>query len=283
MMPVASSITSGAPLSPTPSAGSRRRSPVDSLQAGLAAIGLAVTVSAASAQTLPAPLPPQPLSWYGDPGAPNVSGVWARAELASDPKLTASPEGWTPWPPPLRGQFADLWKQRVAATKAGTRTDDPVTNCLPAGMPRYITGMNGPLLIVQTPGRVVMTREYAPPRRIWLDGRALPSPDNLEQFYSGNSIGHYEGTTLVVETIGVKDEPIDSTGVPHSDTVDIKERYQRVDAQTLSVDVLVTDKLALSKPLRTTVTYKLSTDPRWELQDLTCTPKVAYHPELYVK
>ncbi len=252
----------------------------------LAAVGLAGASTwggTAWTQTPPAVLPPQSLSWYGDPSAPNLSGVWARAEDAGAAKDGASKEGWGPWPAPLKGEFDTKWKQRVADDRAGTRTDDPVTACLPAGMPRYITGMKGPLLIVQTPGRVSMTREYGPPRRIWLDGRPLPSADNLEQFFSGNSVGHYEGPVLVVDTIGVKDEPIDSTGVPHSDQVVIQERYRRVDAQTLSVEVTVKDKLALTKPMHTTVTYKAITDPHWELGDLTCVPKTGYHPELFVK
>ena len=277
------------------SAGSDRRCNfVGNLRAVLAAIGLFATMSwgaPVQAQTPPAVLPPQQLSWYGDPGAPDLSGVWARADLADDPRgagasnpgKPVSKEGWTPWPPPLRGEFASIWSKRVADEKAGTRTDDPVTACLPAGMPRFITGMNGPLLIVQTPGRVSMTREYGPLRRIWLDGRSLPSPDDLEQFFSGNSVGRYEGATLIVDTIGVKDQPIDATGVPHSNNVIIQERYRRVDAQTLVVEVQVRDRLALSKPMRTSVTYKAITDPRWELRDLTCVPKTGYHPELFVK
>ena len=256
--------------------------------ASLAAIVAAIAAGhAASAQVPAAATPPQPLSWYGDTGAPNLSGAWTRAESAKASNGVkeggASKEGWMPWAPPLRGGFAALWQKRVAADKAGTRTDDPVRDCLPAGMPRFITGMNGPLLIVQTPGRVVMTREYGPPRRVWLDGRKLPSQDDLEQFFSGNSVGHYEGATLVIDTIGVKDEPIDSTGIPHSDKVKIQERYQRVDDHTLHVDVTVSDELALGKPIHTSVIYSSVSDPNWELQELTCTPKTGYHPELFVK
>ena len=267
---------------------------VDKVLSVTALFGLVATASwgnAVLAQVLPVALPPQPLSWFGDPGKPNLSGVWARTDIASDPKgasanvkgVATGKEGWTPWPPPLRGDFASLWKKRVAEDAIGTRSDDPVTECLPAGMPRFITGMNGPLLLVQTPGRVSMTREYGPPRRIWLDGRKLPSRDDLEQFFSGNSVGHYEGETLVVDTVGVKDEPIDGTGVPHSDKVVIQERYHRVNEQTLSVEVTIKDELALRKPMRTVVTYKAVTDPLWELQDLTCVPKNGYHPELFVK
>ena len=235
---------------------------------------------AALAERPAAATPPQTLSWFGDPGSPDVSGVWARADgNAAD----ASREGWTPWPPPLIGEFAKTWQNRVAQDAAGTRTDDPVVACLPAGMPRYITGMNGPLLIVQTPRRVSMSRDYGPPRRVWLDGRSLPAPEEVEQFFAGNSVGRYEGGVLVVDTIGVKNQPIDSTGVPHSDEVKIEERYQRIDAATLRVQVTVTDALALSKPMRTVVSYRAITDPLWELQDRQCVPKTGYFPELFVK
>jgi hypothetical protein len=247
---------------------------------------LAACACAAFAQTPPAVLPPQSLSWFGDPGSPDLSGVWARAGDANTLQLgqgaAVSKEGWKPWPPPLKGEFAALWKKRVAEAKVGARTDDPVTACLPAGMPRFITGMKGPLLIVQTPGRVAMTRDYGPPRRIWLD-RSIPSADNLEQFFSGNSAGRYEGAILVVETAGLKDQPIDGTGVPHSDKVVIQERYRRVDAETLSVEVQVKDELALRQPLRTVITYKAVRDPNWVLRDLTCVPKTGYHPELFVE
>lgn len=252
------------------------------------AIGVVVASSGGGvvlAQVPPVAAPPQKLSWYGDPSAPNVSGVWTRADVVPDARgaSEASKEGWLPWPPPLRGDYAEVWKKRVTDDKAGVRTDDPVTACLPAGMPRFVTGMTGPLLIVQTPGRIAMTREFGPPRRIWLDGRQLPGPDSLEQFFSGNSVGRYEGETLIVETIGPKDQPIDSTGVPHSEKVVITERYRRLNETTLNVEVTVADELALGQPMRTSVTYKAITDPAWELKDLTCTPKSAYNPELYVK
>lgn len=255
----------------------------------IAASGLVVwlcTGNTATAQLPPAALPPQPLSWFGDPGSPNISGVWARAEGAANGATgdgnAASPEGWIPWPPPLRGEFAALWKKRVADAKAGKRADDPVVACLPAGIPRFITGMKGPLLIVQTPGRVSMTRDYGPPRRIWLDARQMPTAESLEQFFAGNSRGRYERDSLFIETIGLKDQPIDATGIPHSDKAVVEERYRRLDSSTLSVEVVVRDELALRKPLHTVVTYKAVTDPRWELRDLTCVPKDGYHPELFV-
>ena len=215
----------------------------------------------------------------GDPSAPNLSGVWARVDA---PAPSKSKEGWSPWPPPLKPPFAAIWKKRVADAAAGKRTDDPIQGCLPPGMPRYMSGVIGPLLIMQTPGRVTLYRDGDPVRRIWVDGRELPQPKDLENFSNGNAVGHYEGSDLVTEVVGVKDEPIDSTGTPHSDALKIVERYHRVDAKTLKVELTLTDPKALSKPMTTTVTYAAFDNPLWEPKEFICTPKTNYHPDVYV-
>ena len=212
---------------------------------------------------------PEKLSWYGDPKAPNLSGVWVRVDEPGADGVTKSKEGWTPWPAPLKGQFAETWKKRVADAAAGQRTDDPVQGCMPGGMPRVMAGMTGPMLLIQTPGRVVIYRDGIPVRRIWLDGH--PFPD-----------GHYEGSDLVTEVVGIKDQPIDSTGVPHSDALKIAERFHRIDATTLRVEITLTDPVAYTKPMHTTVTYTASKDPLWEPKEFICTPKTGYHPEAYV-
>ena len=151
-----------------------RRNPAVIASLSLCAALPALPAASPGQQTAPvqtAPVetrPPEALSWHGDANAPDISGVWVRADV---PAGSGSKEGWTPWAPPLKGAFADTWKKRVADAAAGTRTDDPIRSCLPPGMPRYMTGTNNELLIVQTPGRVIMYRDGDPVRRIWLDGR----------------------------------------------------------------------------------------------------------------
>ena len=225
-------------------------------------------------------IPPQKLSWYGDPKAPDISGVWVRS--ATEGK-SPSKEGWLPWPPPLKPPFAATWKKRVGEAAAGSRTDDPVRGCLPAGMPRFVTGMTPPMLILQTPGRVMMYRDGMPVRRIWLDGRPQPKPADLESFSNGNAIARYVGKDLLTDIAGIRDQPIDSTGVPHSDALRIVERYTRVDPQTLRVTVTLTDKTAFTRPMTSTVIYKLHDNPLWEPREFLCTPKTGFAPEQYVQ
>lgn len=244
------------------------------------ALSAALVVPAASIAQAPGPAARERLSWYGDPKAPDLSGVWVRVDtpVASG----ASKEGWGPWPPPLKDKYADIWRKRVADAAAGTRTDDPIQACLPPGMPRYMTGTKNELLILQTPGRVTMYRDGSPVRRIWLDGHPFPDAKDLESFSNGNARGRYDGQDLVTEIIGIKDQPIDSTGVPHSEDLKISERLHRVDATTLRVTVTLTDPTAYTRPLVSTVTYRASANPLWEPREFICTPKTDYHPETYV-
>jgi hypothetical protein len=223
------------------------------------------------------------LSWNGDPTAPDISGVWVRDAAANAVAAGASREGWHPWPAPLKAPFAAIWKQRVTEAAAGNRSDDPVQRCLPPGMPRYMSGTTGPLLIIQSKGRVTFYRDNAPVRRIWMDGRKIPAPDDLEEFSNGNAIGSYEGAELVIRSAGFKDYPIDGTGVPHSDQLTIVERIRRVNAQSLQVEITLTDPKAYQKPLLTTVYYRPHSDPLWEPSESVCVPKTNYHPELYVR
>ena len=251
-----------------------------SLLAGAVMSWVALMPAVAGAQAAVAGSPGK-VSWYGDPRAPDISGVWVRAETTHSP--LGSKEGWAPFPPPLKGEFAETWKKRLSDEAAGNRTDDPVRGCMPPGMPRFITGMNTPMMILQTPGRVMMYRDGMPVRRIWLDGHALPAAKDLESFSNGNAIGHYQGQDLITDVRGIRDQPIDSTGVPHSDNLQITERYHRVDANTLTVEVTLTDNLAYRQPMKTTVTYKTFNDPLWEPREFICTPATDYHPEIFVK
>lgn len=238
----------------------------------LASLALPSDVQAQSA--------PEPVSWYGDPKAPDISGVWVRVDEPA--KQGTSKEGW-PAAPPLKGAFAATWKQRVADAATATRKDDPVRGCLPPGMPRFITGMTGPMLILQTPGRVMLYRDGIPVRRVWLDGRPLPAAKDLESFSNGNARGHYEGKDLVTEVIGIRDQPIDATGIPHSDALKIVERFHRNDDNTLRVEVTLTDPVAFTKPMKSTVTYSMLADKLWEPKEFLCTPEKDYHPERYVR
>jgi hypothetical protein len=183
---------------------------------------------------------------------PDLSGVWVvsgNADLPSDPAY--------------RPDALKLYQER----KANGAKDDPAKYCLPNGVVRVTTL---PYKIVQTQKLVVLlsegnTHSY---RRLFLDGR----PHNLDlgDSWTGDSIAHWEGETLVVDTIGFNDRTwLDSTGKPHSDALHIIERYRRPAHERLEVQYTLEDPKAFAKPYAFTRFFTLA--PTREIQEYFCT------------
>ena len=203
----------------------------------------------------PARKPPAPSSGptprRQDDGKVDLSGVWVPTStlLPSDPP-------YQPW-------AQKLYEER----KANKGKDDPERFCLPNGAVR-VNAL--PYKIVQRPNQIALlwegnTHSY---RRFFLDGRQ----HNLEiepESWTGQSIGKWDGDTLVVDTVGFNDKTwLDSTGKPHSDAMHLVERYRRPDLGHLSVELTIEDQKALTKPYTFTRTFTLA--PSWELQEYVC-------------
>lgn len=135
---------------------------------------------------------------------------------------------------------------------------DPATFCMPFGTPRNMLQTGYPLEIAQTADRVVMVIQpnlaNAEVRRIPVDGSALPEAP--EASWYGTSRGHWEGRTLVVETIGLRDDALVSeNGLPHSAGLRVVERLQVVEeagrGRVLVADFELHDPEAYLEPLKT--------------------------------
>jgi|SRR5579871_777343 len=165
-------------------------------------------------------------------GKPDLTAVWVisgSTDLPSDPAYLPA--------------MQKLYEERKTSGGKG----DPEKVCLPNGVVR-IEPL--PYKIVQTPKLVIVlsegnTHSY---RRIFTDGR----PHNLElepNTWNGDSIGHWEGNTLVVDTVGFNDHTwLDSTGKPHSEALHVIERYTRKDLDHLEVAYTLEDPQAFIKP-----------------------------------
>src|SRR5580692_2084508 len=108
-------------------------------------------------------------------------------------------------------------------------TNDPIyRSCSPTGFPRAFFHAF-PLQIVQTPGEVIMLFEWDSMRhQIHTDGRA--HDESLGPLWMGDSIGHWEGDTLVADTVNFNDKTwLDRIGHPHSEQLHVIERIRRVD------------------------------------------------------
>ena len=188
---------------------------------------------------LPAPTPMKnPL--YGDPSASEPvrdvesrvclsraagrgrlgAGRPARAAGAGPPRRGAFPPGPPPGPqltPPYAKRFAE-WKRKFDTD--GSQEPDSVTRCLAFGMPRFGTM---PVEIIQTPGQITMNLGVLHDvRRIYLDG--IGHTVGADPSFNGDSVGHWEGDTLVVETNNMRAGTMDRNGVPYSDKLTAVEK-----------------------------------------------------------
>ena len=184
-------------------------------------------------------------------GKVDLSGVWT-------PGLSFAQMGQVP----LQPWAAEVYKQR----RDNLSKDDPEGHCLPAGVPRI-----SPFLqkFVQTPSLLVILDEgnIHSYRQVFLDGR--PHLDDTGPLWMGDSIGKWEGDTLVVDTIHFNDKTwLNGQGLPHSDELHVVERYRRPDLGHLQVEITMEDPKAFSKPYTFTRTYSLR--PTWEIQEYVC-------------
>jgi hypothetical protein len=148
---------------------------------------------------------------------------------------------------PLKPQYLELLKKRIRLKNAGVPEADASTQCFPHGMPRIMESPY-PIEIVQVPGEIVFLHEVAHnARRIYLD-RAHPK--NPGHTFLGHSVAHWEGDTLVVDTVGLNDRTfIDDEGEAHSDQEHVIERYRKIEGGAkIELTMTVEDPVTLEKP-----------------------------------
>jgi hypothetical protein len=193
---------------------------------------------------------------------PDWRGVWAHeGSLNLDPSTKS---GERQPNAPLTPEAARNYEDYLAARAAGKPKGD--IGCLPEGPPRNMRSPY-PMEVVITPDQVWINLEFKHEvRRIYTDGRK-PDPD-LDPSYEGYSTGHWEGDTLVFDTIGEKAATLDSGGLTHSDAMRLHERMRKVDADTLEDQITLTDAKVFTKPWTVTRRYKLHRD--WEIKEFVC-------------
>jgi hypothetical protein len=214
----------------------------------------------------PAPANAQTMSVNTD-----ISGVWNAMRGNYD---TASfSRGDPPMTPWGQTQFNAAKPSQGPRGVKLTETTDRVYKCSPPGMP-YIYLQLFPMQIVQTPKEVIELFEYDHTvRHIFVDGRKHPA--DLTPSYNGHSIGHWEGDTLVVDTVGLNGKLwLDRVGHPDSDQMHVIERIHRVDDKTLQVDFTFDDPKSYVKPWTALMRFRLR--PDWEIIEDVCEDNFAF-------
>jgi hypothetical protein len=183
----------------------------------------------------------------------NTDGGQASYHIAdlSDPNLT---------------QWAkDIMKKDNDEVLAGKIAYAPHQSCLPAGVPDFdfVRGAR-PIYFIQTPREVLMIWEGDHQfRHIYLN---VPHSKNPKPSWFGDSVGHYEGHTLVIDTIGQNTRTfVDEYRTPHSDKLHVQERWTLSDdGKTLSITVLVDDPATFKQPWSGTTKFRREQKPMIE-------------------
>jgi len=151
--------------------------------------------------------------------------------------------------PILQPWARDVVAKRNALVLSGKAVPSPTASCWPKGVtPFILSPMTQPMYFIQGPKEVVMVlTSFNDVRRVYLAAR---HSENVRPSWYGESIGRYEGDTLVVDTIGIDDRtPIDGFGTPHTKQLHVIERFHLIEGgAVLQADVHVEDPGALTTP-----------------------------------
>jgi len=252
---------------------------------------------------------------------PDLSGIWAHANpgfepMASGPtalvnrsrrengtgdilKLAGDYNN-----PILKPQAAEVVKKHGELGVAGIGDPNPRNQCWPEGPPFVFT--NGPVQLVQTPDKVTVLYGYNHQvRHVRMNQQ---HPAKVTPSWYGDSVGHYEGDTLVIDTVGLKVgkySMVDWYGTPHTEALHVVERYRMLDYATakegferdakqhnvpdgmpvansrgkyLQLQFTVEDKNVFNMPWTATMTYRSAGDGPLDWNELTCSENIAWYP-----
>jgi hypothetical protein len=235
----------------------------------IAMLTSATLASVAPAQNFKRPAP-TPADWAALAKLPDFTGVW-EVPMGGPPPAALRPSGGTPPAATSSDLFPHLsltpaYAAKVKALQANAPEDPSTANCLPPGMPG-IMGQPYPYEFLFTPGQVTIVGEaYSIVRHIYTDGRPIPADPDPSFF--GTSIGHWEGDTLIVESIGFSPLTTIDFTTPHSDKMRIVERFRLTDPDTMSIETTVTDPEALTAPF---ITHRILRRHRsWTISEYIC-------------
>lgn len=232
----------------------------------VAVAGLLLAGSVAWAQKYTPPRAP----W--DNTHPDLSGIWeAKASVGDDIEKSIVD------PSDKKIPYLPAALAKVKENAANKAKEDPVNKCYMPGVPRLMY-MNYPFQIFETPKYIAVVSEYSHTYRIiYMDGS--PHVDYLP-FWLGDSRGHWDGDTLVVDVLSFNDETwLDKAGNYHSDQLHVVERYTRTGPNTMQYEATISDPKTFSKDWKISVPLTLDTKPNARIMEYECQDKAPVKAE----
>ena len=257
----------------------------------------------------------------GTKSIPDLSGIWMHANPGFEP-LKSGPTSLVNRArrangtgdilklngdyanPILKPEAAAVVKKHGELGVAGIGDPNPRNQCWPEGPPFVFS--NGPTQLVQTPDKVLILYGYNHQvRHVRMNAK---HPDHVTPSWYGDSVGRYEGDTLIVDTVGMKIGPysmVDWYGTPHSEALHVVERYRMLDydgakdgfeqdakehnvpegkpvantqGRYLQLRFTVEDKNVFTMPWSATMTYRSGGAGAMDWNELTCAENFAWYP-----
>jgi hypothetical protein len=207
-------------------------------------------------------VPGQPGPTINDPAHPRISNAQA-ARTGKQPSYRIGDltnPNFKPW-------VVERMKKDNTEVLGGKIAFTARSHCMAAGVPGFMAYPLAAFFFIQTAKEVVMVFSGDQQvRHVYLD---VPHSENVKPSWYGESIGHYEGDTLVVDTIGLNDKTfLDNFRTPHTDKLHVVERWKLIDGrERLQVTVTVEDPDAFYEPWSGIIRYYLV---RQEIQEEVC-------------
>jgi hypothetical protein len=219
---------------------------------------------------------------------PNFAGVYYPAQGEGGPRPPPRQPG-QPLPPPTRSsptadgsqgrgpeapkltpEYLAKWNVIATSRIGGSYEYDNIANCLPPGMPAMMSAAYG-MEIMQDERKITFFSEHQDAlRRVYLDGRKPAQQVLADPTYAGYSTGHWEGDTLVVDTVALSDKSFIDGSSPHSAKMTVHERIRLLEPGVLEDQITVNDPDALTEPWHVTRRYRKAAYPNDELREFAC-------------
>jgi hypothetical protein len=206
---------------------------------------------------------------YGQSNSPDFSGAWGpyRGGRGADAKLAPPPAT----PLAMKPEYAKAYEARRAAEAAANSRGEPLATassaCVPYGMPSMMSVAVYPIEVIQTTKQVTIIAEaFSEVRRVYI-GKPQQKIDDVPPGYYGRSVGRWEGDTLVIDTVGIK-ESVQYQRMPHSDQMHISERMRLVAPDVLHDQITIEDPVVLERPYTYTLAYRRM--PDYEMVEFVC-------------
>jgi hypothetical protein len=192
------------------------------------------------------------LEWHN-----GATGIRAGKGSITDPA-----DGLIPYTPAARQKQQANFKNRFK--------EDPLSKCYMSGVPRFVTS-GFPFQIFQTPKYIILASEYTHMLRYVYMDRKDHQYDGALEFWNGDSLGHWEGDTLVVDTTAHNDQTwYDLSGNHHSNQLKVVERFTRTGTDTMQHTATMTDPGTLTRPFTVSITLHRNTDKNAQLMEYEC-------------